>query len=102
MEEGQEEGAGQRADDQQRGNEELCAQPKVGHFTSINRRTGALDLAARRAIPGNKLISRAMYSEEKPRIGGVRFELLPEAQNVIVHRARGRIVLIAPHFIQTL
>src|SRR4029077_8861988 len=53
-------------------------------------------------IPGNKFIPGAVDGEEKSRICGVRLKFLPQAQNVIVHRARGRIVLVAPDFAQEL
>ena len=41
-----------------------------------------------------------MNGEKVAGIGGVRLELLPEAENVIVHGASGGIVLVAPDFVE--
>lgn len=49
---------------------------------------------------GNKFISGAVHGDKKTRRSGIRFKLLPQAQDVIVNRACRRIVFIAPHFVE--
>src|ERR1039458_2957791 len=48
----------------------------------------------------DKLVARSVDSTEMYWIGGVFFQFLPQAQNVGIDRARGRIIGVAPHFIQ--
>ena len=50
----------------------------------------------------HKLVTYAVDSAEVRRVPGVSLQLLPKLQNVVVHRARRRIVLITPDFIQQL
>jgi hypothetical protein len=47
----------------------------------------------------HKLVTHAVNCSEVYRIPRVFLQLLPQLQNVIVNRAGGRIVLVAPDFI---
>ena len=41
-----------------------------------------------------------MKGQEVARIGGIRFQFLAQPENMIVHGARGRIILVAPYFVE--
>src|SRR5579863_5152450 len=61
-----------------------------------------LRLPVIRQISRDKLVSRAVNGQEIARVRRIRFQLLPQTQNVIVHRARGGVILIAPDLVQEL
>src|SRR5277367_6130827 len=56
----------------------------------------------RNKVSGQELVAGAVHGQEISRIAGVGLELLPQAQNVIVHRASRWIVLISPYCVQKL
>src|SRR5271157_800523 len=60
-----------------------------------NTRTG-------RGTCGREFVTRAVHGHQISRRGGVRLQLLAQSENVIVHGARGRIVLIAPDLVEKL
>jgi len=85
-------GASESGGNQQHGEQKLGAHPKFQHERSLQR-------PARRKSR-NKLVAHAVNRPEVYRIGWVLLQLLPQFQNVVVDGARGRIILVAPDFIQ--
>src|SRR5260370_38575761 len=51
---------------------------------------------------GLKGISEPSYGADTLRVGGVLFDLLPQAQNIDVDRAVGNGVIVSPHSLQQL
>src|SRR5438270_12109516 len=48
----------------------------------------------------HEFVAGAVDGQKEARVGRVRLELLAEAQDVVVDRAGGRIVLVAPDFVE--
>src|ERR1700690_2236272 len=65
----------------------------------VRNRTRPIAISSPLRLP-DELVARAVDSTEMYWIGGVFFQFLPQAQNVGIDRARGRIIGVAPQFIQ--
>src|SRR5215467_2209009 len=48
----------------------------------------------------NELVAGTVYGQEILRVRRVRLKLLPQAEDMVVHGPAGRIVLVAPDFVQ--
>src|SRR5277367_6844708 len=68
---------------------------------AMNLRTGLL-FAGERQIARSEFIPCAVHGQKVARIGRLGFELLTQAEHVIVDRASGGIVLVSPYLVQQL
>src|SRR6476646_6902047 len=63
-------------------------------------RNRTLTITAPCADSANELIAYTVYRPEMHWIGGVRLQLLAQFQDVVIHRASGRVIVISPDFVQ--
>src|SRR5580698_5595444 len=52
------------------------------------------------AMLRNKLIPCSIDRQQVLRVGRVRLQLLPQLENLIIHRAGGWVGIISPHFVE--
>ena len=55
-----------------------------------------------KGISAHELVAHTVHGAEVYRTSGVAFQFLPKLQDMIVHRARRRVVLISPNFVEQL
>src|SRR6476646_6091350 len=63
-------------------------------------RNRTLTITAPCADSANELIAYTVYRPEMHWIGGVLLQLLAQFQDVVIHRASGRVIVISPDFVQ--
>src|SRR6266704_7828 len=80
---------------------------KVAKRSCVRSRRSAIGIPVNRPISrkrslrvGCELVTRAMHGQKVAWVGRVGFKLLPKTKDMVIDRARGRIIGVTPDFVQ--